>query len=113
MALLRVLGVISCFQSVIAISRTAMSAILDGSLSDDEKEGVARTSSIRLFALFLKISAVIVIALGAPLAGIWILDAFGLQLLSGVLSALASWPFVVGAVVVGAVVFLVGRSKST
>lgn len=109
MALLKVLNVVSRVQDVMTISRTSIGALSNKALDDDEKERIARSSSVKLFGHFIWISAVIVVAFGAPLVAVWLFDLSGTPLLGPVLDTLASWPFIIAAVVLGAAVILIGR----
>jgi hypothetical protein len=111
MLLLRVLNVVSRTRSVLAIGRAAMSALADTSLSDDEKERISQSSSVRLFGHLIWITSAVVVAFGAPLAVIWLIDLTGVRLFDDVLSALASWPFLVGATVLFFLVILIGKRR--
>lgn len=110
--IVRALRLIDHAQSVLALSGSAMKTMGDAALSDDEKEAALQRMSIGLFRLFLIVTLGAVAALGLPVAGIWLLDKAHLFSLDGVLAATLSWPFLLGATLLGVLVYLlVGRKK--
>ncbi|WP_127902280.1 hypothetical protein [Solirhodobacter olei] len=80
----------------LATAWSAIGAMADRTLSDDEKEQFLRRASLRLFADFFRISLSGVLALAVPAAIIWAGIAAGLFSPEDVAKTALSWPFLLG-----------------
>jgi hypothetical protein len=98
-----------------AVSRGAMQVLHDlrnAALDDDAKEALMRRHTLALGRLFLRILGSAGLALGIPLALLWLADRAGVLSLSAVLAVLASWQFLVGAtVVIGSALLFIRRKR--
>ena len=85
--------------------------VMRAETSDERaKEREVQRAALKLFGLFLSTGARTAIALAASLLSILLLDATGLVAAPDVYAALASWPAIVGAIVVfGALHWLLRR----
>ena len=104
--LLHVLGIVRRTKEVVAIGQQASATLRSHDLSDLQKEQRMRQNSLQLFRLLSILVAGTGIALGAPLAGIWLFQHAGLFSLEGVLAAFLRWDFMIGATVLGIVAYL-------
>jgi hypothetical protein len=78
-------------------ARSAVAALSDRSLNDDDKEAAARAAAGRLFRSFLAIAAIGAVALAAPAALVWAGSAGGLYPLESAVELATGWPFLLGA----------------
>jgi hypothetical protein len=97
------------------VSRVAMQVLHDlrnAALDDDAKEALMRRHTLVLGWLFLRILGSAALALGVPLALLWLADRAGVVSLTAVLAVLASWQFLVGATVaIGGTLFVARRAR--
>lgn len=94
------------------VSRRAgecLEVLRDPSLADDVKEDTLQGQAVRLFGLFGSLAGGSALALGAPLAAVWLLDRAGLASWPGVLDTLQRLDFLTATVVVGLCGYLVAR----
>jgi TRAP-type C4-dicarboxylate transport system permease large subunit len=80
----------------LATVRSAIRAMADRTLSDDEKERFFRRASLRLFADFFRISLSGVFALTVPAVILWAGIVAGLFSPEDVARTALSWPFLLG-----------------
>lgn len=96
--LIKILGVAARPFEVAATSRQALRVMSDPTLHDDAKEAAMRQHAKTLARLFVLISGGSLVALGAPLGVVWVLDGIGLLSLNAVFDALLSWPLLAGGI---------------
>lgn len=92
-------------KQAIAISREALETIGDSGMTDLQKERFLQSSSLRLFKLLGQLVVGSVCALFIPLGVVWAGQLGGLVALDAVIEILFRWDFIVGASVVGVVVY--------
>lgn len=90
-------------------SGECLAVLRDPATTDDAKETALRGHAVRLFGLFGWLAGGSALALGLPLAGVWMLDRAGLASWPGVLAVLQRLDFLAGTAVVGLLGFLVVR----
>jgi len=93
------LGIADQPVKVAAASRRALQTFTDPTLHDDAKERSMRADARALGRLFLVITASALVAIGLPIAAVWLLDAAGVVAFAAVLDALVSWPVLTAGVV--------------
>lgn len=81
----------------------------DPALSDAEKEQRIRRQSLRLFGLLGVLAGGSLLAMGLPLAVVWLLERAGVSSVGAVLSVLERVDFLVGVTVAGVAAWLVLR----
>lgn len=87
-------------------SSDALAVLRDGAMSDREKEEVLQRQARRLFGLLRILVGGSVLALGGPLAAVWLLEQVGVGSFWGTLAMLERVDFLVGVTVVGLVGYL-------
>ena len=110
LALLQASGVVQRAGEVAQRSKQAIAVVRDRSMSDLEKEAAMQAHSKALFKQFLAITALAALALGAPIAVVAGMHAFGLVDFDAALDCTMSWQVLVGATVVGALALRLTRS---
>lgn len=90
-------------------AREALRVVADPSLSDNMKETRLQKEALHLFGLFGRILLTTAFAAGLPFTGLWALDRMGLASAAGALGILGHVDFLVAAILVGALVFLLAR----
>jgi hypothetical protein len=108
---LKLFGVVGRARAVVDVSRETFRKLSDASLSEEDKERAAQSSSGRLFGEFLFITLGSAAALAAPTLGLWAFDAAGVLSLAGAVRAASSWPFIMGAIVVAIAAMWLGRAS--
>lgn len=101
LVLARITGMLRCASGVLARSREAVVLIGNREMDELEKERAVQAHAKALFGSFLLITALSVVALGIPLAIVWLLDWCGLVALDAVMAVLISWQFLVIATGIG------------
>ncbi len=76
---------------VIALSKQSLTVLTNTTLDDQIKETTMRWHAKSLGQLFLKITGSLMIALGLPLAIIWLLNLYGYLSFHAVIKATLSW----------------------
>lgn len=92
-----------------ARSRDGLDALRDPALDDRAKEEALRRVAVRLFGLFGRLAGGGLLALGLPLAAVWLLDRAGVASLGAVLSVLERPDFLAAATGGGLLLYLVVR----
>lgn len=92
-----------------ARTRESLEVLRDASLEDRAKEAALRRNSLRLFRLLGLLAGGSLLALGLPLAGVWLLELAGVASLQAVLSTLERPDFLAGATAVGIAAYLAIR----
>ena len=82
-------------------ARESLDVLRDPELDDREKESALQEQSVRLFGLLGILLGGSLLALGAPLLVVWLLELVGVSSLDAVLGVLESPSFLLGTVVVG------------
>jgi hypothetical protein len=112
LGMVRVVGLLQTPNAVYRVAREALRDLGNADLDDDAKEVLMRRHSLAFGRQFLRITGSTVVALGVPLALLWLLDRAGVVSLSRVLATLSSWQFLVGAtLVIGAGLLLRRRTR--
>lgn len=93
-------------REVLARSSDALAVLRDGDLTDAEKEKRLQRQSRRLFGLLGVLAGGSLLALGLPLAVVWVLGQMGLGSLRAVLDVLERLDFLVAVTAGGVVAFL-------
>lgn len=91
-------------------NKDCLTVLRDTSLSDDEKEDALQRQARRLCVLLGILVGGSLLALGGPLALIWLLEQGGIGSLGGVLAILQRLDFLAGTAVVGVLTYLLLRS---
>ena len=104
--LLEVLGVVDRAREVVATSQTAMSALRNPDLSDDEKERTMQQSSVTMFKLLFFLVVGTAAAILIPLAVVWVAEQAGLVTVGAVLDLFLRWDFLIGSSLLGIAVYL-------
>lgn len=94
-----------------ARARDSLEVLRDPSLDDRAKEEALQRQSLRLFRLLGVLAGGSVLALGLPLAGIWLLELGGAASLEAVLSVLERPDFLAGTTAIGIGLFLIVRRR--
>ena len=110
--LLKPLRVIDTARTVMTLSRQVMAILGDKTVSDLEKEKAMQRHTLQFLRCFALITLGGAAALLLPLALVWGLDLAGLVSLDETLRITMSWPFLLGATVVGVAV-LVMQSRGS
>lgn len=108
-AVVEVLGLPSRAREVGRRAGSCLDLLRDPSLDDDQKEQGLRRESLHLFRLLGQLTGGSLLALCLPLLTVWGLGRLGISSLGEVLAVLERLDFLVGATVLGLVVFLVAR----
>ena len=95
-----------------AVVRDSAATMADRSLSDRDKEQALRRNSIALFGQFARITLGLALALGAPIALVWLLGLTALWSFDDAIAASLSWPFLVAGLILFVAVMIVGRRRS-
>lgn len=90
-------------------SREGLDALRDPALDDRAKEEALRGLALRLFGLLGRLVGGSLLALGLPLAAVWLLERAGVASLGAVLSVLERPDFLAAATGGGLLVYLVVR----
>ena len=90
-------------------SSHALAVLRDGAMSDREKEEVLQRQARRLFELLGVLVGGSGLALGGPLAVVWLLEKVGIGSFWGTLAMLERIDFLVGVTVVGLVGYVIVR----
>lgn len=94
-----------------ARTRDSLEVLRDASLDDRAKEEALQRQSLRLFRLLGVLAGGSVLALGLPLAGVWLLELGGVASLEAVLSVLERPDFLAGTTAVGFGLYLIVRRR--
>lgn len=90
-------------------ARQSLDVLRDPSLDDRQKEEALQEQARRLFGLLGILAGGSVLALGLPLAAVWLLELGGVASLEAVLGVLQRLDFLVGTAVAGVLAYLVIR----
>ena len=91
---------------------SAMLALRDPDLGDDQKEKLLQQYAIRMFALLGILTGGSVLALTVPLGLVWTLGLVQIMSFDGVLETLVQWEFIVGTCVIGLVAYRYIRPRT-
>lgn len=83
-------------KEVLVVARASAADFLDSDLSDDVKETALRRHAIKLFTLFLYLTAGLACALLLPTAVVWTAGEAGILSFPSVTSMVISWEFILG-----------------
>jgi hypothetical protein len=108
-AILEYLNLPSHARAVGRRSQHSLSVLRDASLEDREKEEALRRESGRLFRLLGLLVGGSVVALGLPLAAVWLLEQVGVGSFWGTLGFLERLDFLAGVTFVGGLGYLLAR----
>lgn len=89
---------------VVRRARGSLAVVTDRALTDDQKEQRLRTEALQLFVLLGRLLGGIALALGLPLALLWIGDRLGWTSMREVMDVLLRIDFIVGISVAGVLV---------
>lgn len=104
-ALAHVLAIPKRAGAVLGRSRNAVRDLRNAELSDLEKEVAMRNHATNLFVQFLIITLSAALALALPVGLIALLDQWGVVSLDETLEATMSWQILVGATIVGLLIW--------
>lgn len=90
-------------------ARESLDVLRDPSLDDRQKEEALQEQARRLFGLLGILAGGSVLALGLPLAAVWLLELGGVASLEAVLDVLQRLDFLAGTAVAGVLAYLVVR----
>ena len=96
-------------QDVVEHARHAIAVLQDSSRDDRDKEQALQRTALKLFALLGQLVLGSATALLVPMAILWSIDIAGIPLLHETLLMLQRWEFLVGASVIGGVIYVVLR----
>lgn len=112
--LLRVFGLVDRSREVLRVTQESLAVVRNPDLSDAKKEKALQRNSLRLFKLFLVLSAGGAAALVLPLAVVWGGDRLGWISLGAVIDVTLSPVFLIGsAVFATAALFWSGRGNAS
>ncbi len=94
------------------VAKQALASARDPRLSDDEKEALARKSSVRLLGSFVSISARGALAFAASVVPLFAIQALLHVPVGDVVSLLSSWPAIIVAFVLTTAVILLMRKRT-
>lgn len=87
----------------------SLEVLRDPSLADEAKEAALRRHAVRLFGLLGILVGGSALALGLPLAGVWLLDRAALASWTGVLAVLERIDFLVTVTILGLILYVIVR----
>ena len=93
------LGVPSQVRTIFGRGRATLAILRDLQLDDASKERAMRAQARSLLGLFVRLSALSILALALPAAAVWLLVVAGLVDGGAVLATAASWSFLLAATV--------------
>lgn len=96
-------------REVVTRATDCLNVLRDPSLDDNAKERILQHHTLGLFRLFGLLLGGGILALGLPLAVIWLLELAGVTSVEAVLSVLERIEFLASVTVLGAVAFLLLR----
>lgn len=100
-AMIERFGLVGHAREVVARSRESLDLVRDRSLDDDAKEKRLQRHAVRLAQLVVILAGGSLLALGLPLAGVWLLDLIGVGSLGRVLSVLQRIDFLAATMALG------------
>jgi hypothetical protein len=103
------LGLAERSREVVTRAQDCVRIVRDDTLDDDAKATGLQRQAIRLFGLFGIFAGGGLLAILLPLGAIWLLDRAGVASFSEVLSILERLDFLVAAMVVGTLTYLLAR----
>jgi hypothetical protein len=104
------IGLLRWTNEVMHHARKATAVLQDSTLDDLAKEKAMQGAAIELFKLLGLLAVGSIIAVGLPIAAIWLADAAGVLSFDAVMAMLIRWEFLLAATVIGfAVFFLLQR----
>jgi hypothetical protein len=109
--LVKVFGLLGKCSEVLDLARTSLAVLRNPSLDDDAKESVLQSNAVKLFSLFLLLTAGAALALMLPTGLIWVLDRLQVVSLRAVLETTLSWQFLLASTVVGVVAWRLMRGR--
>jgi hypothetical protein len=109
--LVKVFGLPGKCSEVLDLARTSLAVLRNPSLDDDAKESALQSNAVKLFALFLLLTAGAALALVLPAGLIWVLDLLHVVSLRAVLELTLSWQFLLASTVVGVIAWRLMRGR--
>jgi hypothetical protein len=109
--LVKVFGLLGKCSEVLDLARTSLAVLRNPSLDDDAKESALQSIAVKLFALFLLLTAGAALALVLPAGLIWVLDLLHVVSLRAVLELTLSWQFLLASTVVGVIAWRLMRGR--
>lgn len=106
---LEALGLPERAREVVRRSGECVHLLRDPSLDDAERERGLQRQAVRLFGLLGILAGGAALALGVPLAAVWLLERAGVASLPGVLEVLERVDFLLAACVVGGAAYFLAR----
>ena len=110
-ALVKVFNLLGKCSEVLDLARTSLTVLRNPSLDDAAKESALQSNAVRLFSLFLLLTAGAALALVLPTAVIWLLDLLHVVSLRAVLELTLSWQFLLATTVVGVLAWRLMRGR--
>jgi hypothetical protein len=101
--LVKAFGLLAKCSEVLDLARTSLAVLRNPALDDDSKESALQSNAVKLFLLFLLLTAGAALALVLPTGLIWVLDRLHVVSLRAVLELTLSWQFLLASTVVGVV----------
>ncbi|MGL4541725.1 MAG: hypothetical protein ACRCUI_04355, partial [Polymorphobacter sp.] len=96
--LLARLRLVALARLVAAQSQHSMAVLRDPALNDDAKEALMQAAAKALFALFVKLTAGLAVALALPVALVWAVAQTGIVGFDDVIAVSLTWPFLLAGV---------------
>ena len=109
--LVKVFGLLKKCSEVLDLARTSLAVLRNPSLDDDAKESALQSNAMKLFTLFLLLTAGAALALVLPAGLIWVLDLLHVVSLRAVLELTLSWQFLLASTVVGVIAWRLMRGR--
>jgi hypothetical protein len=106
------IGLIRWTGEVVRHARRANEVLQNSALDDFTKEKAVQSVAIELFKLLGLLSVGSIIAVGLPIAVVWLAGAAGMLSFDAVMVMLLRWEFLLAATVVGTAVFFLLRRTS-
>jgi hypothetical protein len=103
------IGLVRWTGEVMHHARRANEVMRDSALDDFAKEKAVQSVAIEMFKLLGLLIVGSIIAVGLPLAVVWLAGAAGILSFDAVMAMLIRWEFLLAATVVGTVVFFLLR----
>ena len=110
-ALVKVFNLPGKCSEVLDLARASLTVLRNPSLDDAAKESALQSNAVRLFSLFLLLTAGAALALVLPTGLIWLLDLLHVVSLRAVLEVALSWQFLLATTVVGVLAWRLMRGR--
>ena len=102
-ALVKAFGLVRKCGEVLDVARSSLAVLRNPALDDDAKESALQSNAVKLFSLFVLLTAGAALALALPAGLIWVLDVLQVVSLRAVLEVTLSWQFLLASTVIGLV----------